>query len=76
MKTMFNVGFVIQCSYLIVIKFNSTVLCTSFSILINRVRILWRRHVLFQYQPVKDARSVFLYPYNQSQICQYVKNTK
>ena len=24
----------------------------------------------------KDARSVSLYPYNQSQIFQYVKNTK
>ena len=28
-----------------------------------------------QYPP-KDARSVSLYPYNRSQICQYVKNTK
>jgi len=25
---------------------------------------------------IKDARSVSLYPYNQSQIFQYVKNTK
>jgi len=25
---------------------------------------------------VKDARSVSLYPYNRSQILQYVKNTK
>ena len=28
------------------------------------------------YDCVKDARSVFLYPYNWSQISQYVKYTK
>jgi len=37
---------------------------------------IWRLRCVQKYPMIKDARSVSLYPYNQSQILQNVKYTK
>ena len=41
-----------------------------------KCRYSWYKHIHYIKHSIKDARSVSLYPYNRSQILQYVKYTK
>ena len=50
--------------------------CAEHNVLDAKYRILLKLTYLVRRNFVKNARSVSLYPYNQSQILQYVKYTK